>query len=146
MKTTAAHCPPTIPPCGPVLVLGRDVLARRRIEFLIRMAGCDPLGVDDVQEAINWLRKIATEPPAALVLMPSVGEAGCETLHADVALLKVPVVHVLLNGSSVVPHSVSRCGTATISEAQLIETLRALLMNTLPGSGRDAMTNQETAK
>jgi ABC-type transporter Mla MlaB component len=130
-----------------VLVLDKEIRRRRRIEFLIRMAGCDPYGVENELEAVNWLRTIPAMKPAALLILPSLDLRARETLYTTASgQMQIPVIGVTPADSSERGLSGFCTGDTvdfTTSEELLITTLRNVCSGNFPGSSPDATLTKE---
>ena len=114
------------------LVVDKEISRRRRIEFLIRMAGHDTYGVTNELEAVNWLLTVSTEKPAALVILPSLDEPARAMLHAAASVrMQIPVIDVAMTALG--ERRAASCDIVT-SEEQLLETLRNLIMTTSSGA------------
>jgi hypothetical protein len=135
MMTTFMNIIPTTADATVVLVVGGDFHSRRRIEFLIRMAGYDSYGVRDELEAVNWLRTISAAKPAALVTLPSHDLKAHEVLRTTASVqMQIPMIGVTLAASN--PGKTTASCLAcdfTSAENQLLATLRSVVIATIPG-------------
>ncbi len=144
MKPVSAKTSPALIGTKSILVVDKEIHRRRRIEFLIRMAGHDPHGVVDELEAVNWLHTVSAEKPAALVVLPSLNEQGRAVLHAAASVrMQIPVVDVTMAAWEDRNKTYS---DIVISEEHLLETLRNLIMTTASGAAHGAGFNLEESK
>lgn len=78
-----------------VIVIDEDAQRRRRIDFILRIAGYEVLGLQDDQEAANWLLSQPAMQVVALVVMPLKNSVHVGTLTKIIpARVSVPVIFV----------------------------------------------------
>ena len=136
MMTSSANTSSAAIATRAFLVVDKVISRRRRIEFLIRMAGHEPYGVIDELEAVNWLLAVSAEKPAALVILPSLDGPARAVLYATASVrMRIPVVDVAM--AALTAGSAASCDIVT-SEEQLLETLRNVIMTTSSGAAHGA--------
>jgi PleD family two-component response regulator len=133
---------------GTVVVVDEDAQRRRRIEFIISMAGYEVLGMQDDQEAANWLLSQPVTQAAALILMPLLNSAHVGTLAKIIpARVSVPVIFVADSGTSDTGKYVDvvfdggNCCVRT-TETYLLEALQNIFK--LKPAAREQSTNSKT--